>query len=914
MKKKCLLSLLSLLLLGVVSARTYYVSTDGNDSNDGTITNPLLTINQAVDVVQPGDIILVRGGTYMLQSTIRIKAKQNAREDARICLWAYENERVIIDGSQIPHTTESEFKMARCIYVNHEANYWHFKGLEMCNAKDNGMKLEGSYTIVENCKFYKNNDTGLQIGMYKDFGIEETKSLPPGTPEFNPGYQFCRNNIIINCDSWYNFDKILYNGKSDDGGDADGFACKLFPGPGTEFYGCRAWNNSDDNWDLYMVYHPIVIDNCWSWKAGYDENNVARKNGNGFKLGGGGSAGGIAFNQSVGAHLVRNCVSFESLHKGFDQNNAQEAMYLFNNVAWGNEYNYRFPTKFDYGTMYMRNNIGWGATAAKNVGNHEFLSIDKPGAQVPDTDFNSWTTIDGCDPYKEGNKVNGTAKYTANHSSQFKSLSSTLFLEVRQADGSLPDNDFAKIKDDSYFVDKGQIVENFALSSHLPVDMRPVDYVELSNLSILYNDESADMGAFETGISTKAALKLHQGNANQVVYMGSPITDIIYKWSGAATDVTVTGLPIGVESVKDVPNKTVTIKGNPTTSSDYTVTTIGGETPVSLSGSINISTVAPATLICVTENLTQTINIGSAIDEIVFEMGGGATDMEVTNLPAGLTSNKSGNRLTIKGMPTEDGSYTVTATGGMSPVALNGVITRVIPTKVLTGDWYHIQDGFDALPSDLQGIITLTDGDNAFPVLWDPAYTEKGTIPGGCTAGAINVERKGSVTWELPSLIEFKANLHFTGTRTLKIQWEQDGIVKSWTSASMSKRTLTNYDFMAEAGIEPTESPIKITFVNPVDGGGTRIYDFFIRVYDKTVSTIDDEKVKESDLSVHQTETSLIVYGDMRSIKVYSLSGNLVAQSQMSQIVNVSHLNKGVYIVQASTKDGKILSQKIMRR
>ena len=99
---------------------------------------------------------------------------------------------------------------------------------------------------------------------------------------------------MINCDSYNNADLRTYNAL-DNGGDADGFACKLYPGPGTEFHGCRAWNNSDDNWDLYMVYHPVVIDSCWAYHAGYTIDGKAIGNGNGFKLGGGGSSGGVAF-------------------------------------------------------------------------------------------------------------------------------------------------------------------------------------------------------------------------------------------------------------------------------------------------------------------------------------------------------------------------------------------------------------------------------------------------------------------------------------------------------------------------------------------------------------------------------------------------------------------------------------------
>ena len=911
MKRIYSLSLILFMLTGLLSAKTMFVATTGNDTNAGTIDNPYLTINHAVDIVQPGDTIFVRGGTYMLATTIRIKAKQNARADARIYLWAYNKEKVVIDGSQIPHTDVNTFKMARCIYMNHEASYWHIKGLELCNAKDNGMKMEGSYTIIENCKFHDNNDSGLQIGMYKDFTIEETKSLPAGDPQFNPGYQFCRGNLVINCDSWYNYDVIQYNGSSDDGGDADGFSCKLFPGPGNEFHGCRSWMNSDDNWDLYMVYHPVVIENCWAWKGGYDKTGVLRGNGNGFKMGGGGTSGGAAFAQSVGAHLVHNCVSFENGHKGYDQNNAYEAMYILNNTGWGNEYNFRFPTIFQYGSMYMRNNIGFKPT----VLNHEFLSVDKTGSQVPNTAFNSWTTIDGCDPYKDGNKINNVAVFAKDHSSEFKSLSSDLFLAERQSDGSLPDNDFAKLKPGSIFIDKGENITNLALPSFIPVANRPVGYVQIPNITIPYNDLSADMGAYETGNPTQPTLTLSEGSNNQLVFSGSTMGNIIYKWGGAATDVTVENLPTGVTFSKDATIKTVTISGNPSSTSTYKVTTVGGINPVSLSGTITISTIAPATLICKTDNASQTINIGSAIADITFEMGGGATSFEVTGLPNGLTQSINANTLTISGVPTADGAYVVKALGGMATLSISGNIARVIPTKVLTGDWYHVQDAFTALPADLQNVITLTNGSDAnYPVVWNPTYVETtGSAPAGCTIGAINVERGGSVSWSLPSLVEFKANIHFTGTRTLKISTTQNGVTTNWTSGSLGKGTYTGYNFLAEAGIADNKNPITLTFTNLATSGGIRIYDFFIRLYD-TKTAVNEIKADAVQFPMYQTETALIVTGDIAQLKVLSISGSSIKHSILSQIIDTNDLASGIYIVQITDKNGRTANQKFIKR
>lgn len=566
-----------LLSFVTVSADEIHVATTGSDDNPGTAEAPLLTIQKAVDICQPGDYVYVHAGTYVISERIKIPEKATSAEK-RCYLWAWPGDegKVIIDGSAMHHTDISGFKMGRCIYVNHLANYWHFKGLTLCNAEDNGMKVEGSYNIIERCVFHDNNDTGLQIGMYKDMNYEETKSLPAGSPSFNPGYQFCRYNKVINCDSYNNYDGRSYNG-TDDGGDADGFACKLFPGPGTEFHGCRAWTNSDDNWDLYMVYHPVVIDSCWAYHAGYTPAGKEVGNGNGFKLGGGGSSGGAAFDQSLGAHVITNCVSFGNLHKGYDQNNAIEGMYVINCTGWGNEFNYRFPTEFKYGGMMIRNCVGWGATKQ----NHEFLSPDKTGAVVPDTDFNSWTTLDNCNPYKEGQKNDAGVKATCkDYSGEFLSLSVDDFMAPRDADGSLPRNNFARLKEGSVFKDKGTPIIGLTPKRHLPQAEATAANLELitaDDIYIAYNDDAPDFGAFELNgtphdfvIPDKIVLTCKTANSVQEVIEGQPIEDIVYEMNEVGTSITVENLADGL--IHSVSGQTLTISGTPTANCTFTVT------------------------------------------------------------------------------------------------------------------------------------------------------------------------------------------------------------------------------------------------------------------------------------------------------------------------------------------------------
>jgi len=745
-----------------MTAADIHVATTGNDANAGTEQAPLLTIHKAMELVQPGDRILVHEGTYTISERIKIPAL-NTTPDMRCELRAWPEEavgKVIIDGSAMHHTTMNEFKMGRCIYVNHLANYWTFYGLVLCNAEDNGMKVEGSYNVIERCTFYGNNDTGLQIGMYKDFAIEETKSLPPGTPQFNPGYQFCRGNKVINCDAYNNYDARTYNG-SDDGGDADGFACKLFPGPGTEFHGCRAWNNSDDNWDLYMVYHPVVIDHCWAYHAGYTPDGEAVGNGNGFKLGGGGSAGGAAFDQSVGAHVLTNCVSFDNLHKGYDQNNAYEGMYVINCTGWGNEFNYRFPTEFKYGTMTIRNCIGWGATKQ----NHEFLSEDKEGSKLPDTDFNSWTTLDGCNPYKEGQKVaDGSKPKTKDYSGEFLSLSVADFMAPRESDGSLPNNNFARLKPGSVFKDLGMPIIGFTPTRKMTeaeCAAAGLEHSTADDLYIPYNDEAPEFGAFEL-----------DGTPHEFV----------------------------------VPEK--------------------------------------IELRCATANSSQEVVEGQSIDDIVYEWNEAGTSADVEGLAEGLTADIETGRLTISGTPQGDCTYTVTITGaeGVKAVSTTGIITCVVPFRVLTGDWYHFQDAADALPEDLQGVIEAVTADDSYPSRIDPQYTESdGSIPGGCTQGALVMGRnKGGARWTFGDngVLQLLVNLHITGKRAFIIEYTlADGTQKTVDIATMAKGTYCDWNVLENAGIGDGTMLRSLTLRNNNSKGEARIYDMYVRVPDRGQNT-----------------------------------------------------------------------------
>jgi pectate lyase len=77
-------------------------------------------------------------------------------------------------------------------------------------------------------------------------------------------------------------------------------------------------------------------------------------------------------------------------------------------------------------------------------------------------------------------------------------------------------------------------------------------------------------------------------NTTQAVDSGSAITPIVFTWGGAATDVNYTSLPGGLTASKNSSAKTLTISGTPTQNGSFSVSTVGGNSSVTLNASITL--------------------------------------------------------------------------------------------------------------------------------------------------------------------------------------------------------------------------------------------------------------------------------------------------------------------------------------
>jgi len=331
--------LLSICELGY--SATYYVGPGGDDSNPGTLGEAFKSVSKAIEAAAAGDTILIRAGTYSPSNTISIR--KSGEKGNLIKLWAYAGERPILDFSNTSSAGDG-FKI--------KGSYWHSKGLRIEKAGQKGIHVDGSNNVIENTVARNNGDVGIKL----DDGAAD--------------------NLVLNCDSYSNYDK------EEKGSNADGFAAKHGLGKGNVFKGCRAWNNSDDGFDLMEAGNAVVLQDCWSWgngqnvwkDPGFDGNGV------GFKLGDG-----------PGEHLIVRCMAWNNAKSGFNIQGNTSSVKLYNNTAWHNGRNHFFDDNHPH---KLRNNVSFegkvvmweGIDHAHNswnggfeVGKDDFLSLDDSG-------------------------------------------------------------------------------------------------------------------------------------------------------------------------------------------------------------------------------------------------------------------------------------------------------------------------------------------------------------------------------------------------------------------------------------------------------------------------------------------------------------------------------------------------------
>lgn len=294
-----------------------YVAPDGSDTDPGTIHRPLRTVQAAVDRARPGTVIYLRGGTYVPSDSIAITRPGAKSEPIR--LLAYPGEHVTIDGSALAN----EDPVLRI-----RASYWVVKGIELKHGPWFGIFLQDAeYNHFEDVSTHHHGHSGVHLQERASF------------------------NTFVHVDAYANFDP------ASGGQNADGFAIKRRSARGNVLLLCRAWNNSDDGFDL-LESAPQRIDRSVAFRNGYREDGTPypNGNGNGFKLGIGDGQW-----EAGGGHTITRSVAWGNETWGFNSNNGTIPIHAYNNTAWDNGVR---NFLFNKAAHVLINNVSYGARVA----------------------------------------------------------------------------------------------------------------------------------------------------------------------------------------------------------------------------------------------------------------------------------------------------------------------------------------------------------------------------------------------------------------------------------------------------------------------------------------------------------------------------------------------------------------------
>ena len=440
--KKLLLTMMCAMALSSAQATNYYAAPGGKGSGTSTSDPGDLCTLAASKSFAGGDSLFLMDGVYYITSTVDVKQATSAgTADKMTYVGSYRGSHPIIDGSKMSYGGQTNGVRTR-------VNYVHLYGITMRYAGFKGFLICGSYNKVENCTAQASVDSG--------FGVKDAD-----------------NCTFINCDSFDSFDYEQGGStKPDFGGNADGFCDKQFSGGGNTYINCRAWNNSDDGWDLYKrgTTSPIVFINCITYnnspeyydftgnprlevdKAWFDEmegktattskgvtetwyrtHYYNNGNKNGFKIGGAGVATDVT---------MYRCLAVANTIKGFDQNYTQGNVKLYNCSAYDNKNNYHFGSA-EMASLDIRNSISHYSHEAdwSKPKDEHWKDIITTGNYTHSS--NSWD-MDGMTPTN----------------ADFKNLDPATSVGTRNEDGTFTVPTMC-LAEGSKFIDAGEIIAGY---------------------------------------------------------------------------------------------------------------------------------------------------------------------------------------------------------------------------------------------------------------------------------------------------------------------------------------------------------------------------------------------------------------------------------------------------------------------
>lgn len=432
----------------LASAKTYYVSTSGKDSNVGSISHPWLNWSKAFHTAQAGDTVFFRGGTYSTDVTDGLGIQyypshgfgNDGTADNPICYFNYPGEIPILDCTGTYPTSESN-SVARALYL-YGVDYAHIKGLQIKGVYQRSTPgSTGSYDVVK----------ALDVNYCDHVKLENMVVSNVG----GKAIQLLHNYYIevINCDA---YDCCDYYHKSMPGNYGGGISVNNleFDNGYNYIYGCRAWRCSDQGLCAGGSRSLAIFENCWSFDNGKIDGNITGE-GHGIKI-------GQMYSTSTAPIqcIVTNCV--------FSKNGRTDG--IGDGITTNDNYDtYAMSIHVYNNFVYQSGRFGFVAYNTVSPDEDELKRIFKNNVSYESYNTNMYLAPNALYTHSN-NSWDHTVTVT---DEDFLSLDHSQLYRPRKADGSLPDITFGRLAAGSDLIAAGV------------------------NVGLPFNGKAPDLGAFE---------------------------------------------------------------------------------------------------------------------------------------------------------------------------------------------------------------------------------------------------------------------------------------------------------------------------------------------------------------------------------------------------------------------------------
>ncbi|HLK69656.1 MAG TPA: right-handed parallel beta-helix repeat-containing protein [Bryobacteraceae bacterium] len=171
--RRILFSLTAILFAGTAFGANFYVATNGNDGGTGSSTLPWATLQHAVENIGPGDVILVRAGTY---KGVRIENSGLASSGKTLRVDTGAHVILSAPGPKNKHNSILEVEN-----FSATVGYWTIDGFEIANSPKYGVDIRVTQSItVQNCTVHNSALTGIFTAFSNHPTIQSNLSYSNG--------------------------------------------------------------------------------------------------------------------------------------------------------------------------------------------------------------------------------------------------------------------------------------------------------------------------------------------------------------------------------------------------------------------------------------------------------------------------------------------------------------------------------------------------------------------------------------------------------------------------------------------------------------------------------------------------------------------------------------------------------------